>query len=96
MTKKASLDCAYRFAPDIAWRRIGDESVVLNLKSSAYYSLNETAAVLWETLGEGRTPLQAVERLCAEFDEDADAVSRDVEAAVAELLSERLIQRSDA
>lgn len=95
MKKKASLDCAYRFGPDIAWRRIGDESVVLDLKSSAYYSLNETAALLWETLGEGLTPLQAVERLCSEFDEEPDAVRRDVEAVVAELLSERLIQRSD-
>jgi hypothetical protein len=96
MSKKAPLDVAYRFGPDIAWRRIGDESVVLNLKSSAYYTLNETAALLWETLGEGLPPHKAVERLCAEFDAEPAAVSRDVEAALAELLNERLILRSDA
>ena len=96
MAKKPPLDHAYRFSPDIAWRRIGDESVVLDLKSSDYYSLNETAALLWETLGEGLTPEKAVERLCEEFDAEPDAVRKDVEAALAELLSERLILRSDA
>jgi len=96
MAKKPPLDQAYRFSPDIAWRRIGDESVVLDLKSSDYYSLNETAALLWEALGEGLTPEKAVERLCEEFDAEPDAVRKDVEAALAELLSERLILRSDA
>lgn len=96
MKKKVSLDCAYRHSPDAACRRIENEFVVLNLKSSAYYSLNETAAVIWEALGEGLTPQQAAERICAEFDEDPEAVRRDVETAVAELLSECLIQRSDA
>lgn len=96
MAKKPALDRAYRFSPDIAWRRIGDESVVLDLKSSDYYSLNETAALLWESLGEGLTPEKAVARLCEEFEAEPDAVRKDVEAALAELLSARLILRSDA
>ena len=96
MAKKAALDCAYRFRPDIAWRRIGDESVVLDLKTSAYFTLNETAALLWEALGEGLTPEKAVARLCEEFDAEPETVRRDVEATLAELLSERLILRSDA
>lgn len=96
MQKKPPLDCSYRHSPDTAWRRIEEESVVLNLKSSVYYSLNETAAMIWEALGEDLTPEQAIERLCAEFDEKPEAVRRDVSSAVAELLKERLIQRSDA
>lgn len=96
MKKKDLLDRAYRHSPDTAWRRIEDESVVLDLKTSAYYSLNETAAMLWEALGEGLTPRQAAARLCEEFGEEPVTVERDVEAAVAELLSEKLIRRSDA
>lgn len=96
MNKKNSLDCAYRHNPDMAWRRIDDESVVLDLKTSAYYSLNETASMIWEALGEGLTPRQAGEKLCEEFDEDPAAVERDVSAAVADLLRERMILRLDA
>lgn len=96
MMKRPDLDRLFRHAPDTAWRRIDDESVVLDLKTSAYYSLNETASVLWDALGEGLSPRRAVERLCEEFDEEPDAVARDVSAVVAELLSERLILRSDA
>ena len=96
MKKKSSLDGAYRHNPDTAWRRIEDESVVLDLKSSAYYSLNDTASVVWEALGEGLTPRQAAERLCEEFEEKPESVLRDVESVVDELIKERLIQRSDA
>lgn len=95
MKKPPPLDCAYRHSADTASRRIDDESVVLNLKTSAYYSLNDTAAMIWEALGDGLTPEQAVDRLCEEFDEMPEAIRRDVSAAVAELLSERLIQKSD-
>lgn len=91
--KNPSLDCVYRHSPDTAWRQIDDESVVLNLKSSVYYSLNDTAAMIWAALGEGLTPQQVVERLCAEFDEKPETIQRDVSAAVANLLKERLIQR---
>ncbi|MEQ1918096.1 MAG: PqqD family protein [Elusimicrobiota bacterium] len=96
MPKNPPLDCSYRHSPDTAWRRIEDESVVLNLKSSVYYSLNDTAAMIWEALGEGLTPQQTIARMCAEFDETPEAIRRDVSTAVADLLKERLIQRSDA
>jgi hypothetical protein len=52
--------------------------------------------MIWEALGEGLTPQQTIARMCAEFDETPEAIRRDVSTAVADLLKERLIQRSDA
>jgi hypothetical protein len=89
-----SLDALYAHAPDAAWRRIEDESVVLDLRTGAYWSLNDTASVIWETIGEGLPPARAVERLCAEFEVTEAAAARDASEAVARLLSEGLIRRA--
>jgi len=50
------LDERWRFRRDkLAWRIIGDEGVVLDLRSNHIYFLNRTAAALWEHLGDGAT-----------------------------------------
>ncbi|MEK7390058.1 MAG: PqqD family protein [Elusimicrobiota bacterium] len=95
MKNRARLDCVYRHNPDTASRRIDCEVVILDLKTSVYYSLNETASTIWETLGEGLTPRRAVERLCGEFDKKPADVARDVTEIVEELLRARLIHRVD-
>jgi len=39
-----------RRAPHVAWRRIGDETVVLDLKAKRAYGLNGPGGTLWQAL----------------------------------------------
>ena len=41
---------------NVAARRIGDELMIMSAKDSALFSLNETAAILWEA-ADGNTAL---------------------------------------
>ena len=41
----------FRFRRDkVAWRVIGDEALVLDLRTNVIYFLNQTAAALWQRL----------------------------------------------
>lgn len=90
MPKKPSVD-SFKHAPNTAWRRIDDEAVVLDLRTSVYYSLNDTAAFVWERLGEGLTAEQIAERLVEEFDPSPEAARRDVDELLRDLRKNELI-----
>ncbi len=65
-------------SPDVAARRIGGELMIMSGRDSSLFSLNETAAALWEA-ADGATPLAGiVEReICACFEVDpAEALRR--------------------
>jgi len=64
----------------VAARRLGDEMVVMSAVDSTLFSLSEVAAILWEC-ADGRTPLECIvrERVCSEFEVDAETALRDAE-----------------
>jgi hypothetical protein len=84
-------DSAFKHSPDCAWRRLDGEAVILDLRSGVYYSLNDTAARIWELTGEGLTSSEITERICSEYEQDADVVAKDVAACLREMRSEKLI-----
>ena len=88
---KAPREEVYKHSPNTAWRRISEEAVVLDLRSSVYYSLNETAARIWESLGERLTCDQIVERLCAEYDTAEARARKDVSETLRQMLKSGIL-----
>jgi hypothetical protein len=82
--------------PDAAARDIGGELMVMSGRDSSLFSLNETAAALWEA-ADGATPLaQIVERrICAEYDVGRDEALRDAEDVVRALAEHGILIVSD-
>ena len=80
-------------APDVAARRIGDELMIMSSRTSALFSLNETAALLWQA-ADGVTPLaEIVERdICPAFDVDADTALSDARALATELADHGILR----
>jgi coenzyme PQQ synthesis protein D (PqqD) len=90
---KAKRSGASRFkhADTVSWRRVEDEVVILNLTTSAYFSLNQSGALIWERLGEG-AELDAVQSaMCEKFSVAPEAAREDLEKLVALLLAKKLI-----
>lgn len=74
---------------NVAARKIGDELMIMSARDSALFSLNETAALLWQA-ADGVTPLAEIvaRDICPAFDIDADTALRDA-AELAQGLAER-------
>jgi Coenzyme PQQ synthesis protein D (PqqD) len=75
-----------RLRPDaLEWRRVDDETLVLDGASSTYLALNRTGSVVWSALAEGATREDLVAQLVAAFDVDQARAAADLDALLAEL-----------
>jgi len=81
----------YKHASHAAWRRVDEETIILDLNSSVYYSLNDTGSFIWEKLGEGAVPALIAGALSEEFDVKPEAAARDVDQLVERLRKEELL-----
>lgn len=81
---------------DVAARRIGSELMILSARESRLFSLNESAAAVWES-ADGQTPLaQFVQsRLCAEFDVDPAVALSDTEELIRDLSDQGILTIAD-
>ena len=78
-------------------RKVGTQFMIVeacegNVNMSNVYSLNQTAAMLWEWTAQGNhTPDELAERLCEVYDTDKETALHDVERQIAEWKSYGLI-----
>ncbi|MBA3432719.1 MAG: PqqD family protein [Actinobacteria bacterium] len=79
-------------SPDVVWRRLNDEVVLVHLPTNRIFSLNVTGARLWELLSEEGSRAAIETRIGSEFGVAAGEVTAAVDALVSELLRERLVR----
>ncbi len=80
-----------RHAKHVAWRKVDDEVVVLDLETSVYYSLNETASRVWEMIGKGMSEEAIAEELAEEYGQSLKTVKKDVSALIKRIKKENLL-----
>ncbi len=83
-------------APDVIFENFGDETVLLNLQSGKYYSLNPVAMFIWEIVCQGVPPQEIATHLTASYNGAANppAIVADMDALIQELMGETLIRLS--
>jgi hypothetical protein len=81
--------------PTVAYRRLGQEIIVMSASDSTLFTLNEVASLIWEA-ADGRTPISEIvrDRICEEFDVDFNQASQDAAALVQELQARGLLTTS--
>lgn len=78
-------------------RKVGKQYMIVeacekNVNMSDVYSLNHTAACLWERIAQGNcTPDNLAECLCENYDTDKETAAQDVKRQLAEWKSYGLI-----
>lgn len=80
-----------KIPPSIAWRRIGDETLVIDLKSGSSYRLDETGGKIWQMLARGNGPAAIAGALAAEYAIAATTVRGDVDLMLRDLARSGLI-----
>lgn len=81
----------WKLSPDVVFRDLDGEAVILDLSSGTYFGLNEVGTRVWRLVDEGRDPSQIVEIVATEYAADRETIARDVERLLDDLSSRRLI-----
>jgi hypothetical protein len=83
-------------AEALAWRRVEDEVIAVDLRSSTYLSASGSAALLWQALAGGTTRDMLIDLLTGEFGVERDRAAADVDAFVADLAGRELLDEAAA
>jgi hypothetical protein len=80
----------------IAARMLGGEMMVMSVRDSTFFTLNEVATVIWRA-ADGRTPLAEIvaHGVCREFDVDFETAQRDAAELVQRLAEHGILVISD-
>lgn len=79
-------------APDVVFREVGGEAVILDLASQRYFSLDPVGTRMWILLVELERPEAVRERLLAEYEVAPEDLQRDLEDLVGRLVEEGLMR----
>jgi Coenzyme PQQ synthesis protein D (PqqD) len=83
-------------APEVMFRIIGDEAVILNLKSELYLGLNPVGTRFWTVLHEAPSIGAAYESLLSEFEVEPEQLRQDMDKLLRQLLEQKLIEVTPA
>lgn len=80
---------------DVAWREFSGEGILLDLRTSTYFSTNASATVLWRLLAAGTTREALVTALIEHFELDDERARADVETFLAACRQRSFITAAD-
>jgi hypothetical protein len=81
----------WKLSPDVVFRDLEGEAVILDLSSGTYFGLNEVGTRVWRLVDEGRDPSRIVEIVATEYAADRETIARDVDRLLDDLSRRRLI-----
>jgi hypothetical protein len=80
-----------RVAPDVLFRLVGEEGVLLNLNTTLYLGLNAVGTRMWSVLGSAGSVQAAYDELLNEYDVEPARLRSDLTEFIDQLLGQRLI-----
>jgi len=86
-----SLTQRVTIAPDVLFRTVGDEAVLLNLKTELYLGLDPIGTRMWTVFKESGSLQEAYDRLLEEFDVEPARLRADLEEFIGKLQTQSLI-----
>lgn len=94
----SGLDERYRKSPSIVSTHVGEGVILVPIRQRAgdldnVYTLNETAARVWQLIDDQRSLIEIRDLLVEEFDVGEDEAQQDVADLVAELEAAGVIER---
>jgi len=85
-----------KVAPDVLFRIVSEECVLVNLNTEMYLGLNAVATRMWNVLNGASSIQVGYEALLDEFDVDPARLRADIETFVDQLLEQKLVETGPA
>lgn len=79
-------------APDVVFRQVSGEAVILDLESQRYFSLDATGTRMWELLAEHGALDIVRDMLLTEYEVEPEVLERDLNELVTRLLDAGLLR----
>ncbi len=79
---------------DVLFQSLGEDMVLVHLGTNSIFSLNPTAARVWEILKTGCNRTELLARMAEEFDVSKDELAKELNTFLSTLSREGLLQRS--
>lgn len=89
-----TLDATVTVTPEVVFKELRGEGVLLDLASGIYFGLDETSTRLWQLLTSHGSLRRTFDGMLAEFDVEPDRLQRELIDFVAELIRRRLVSVS--
>lgn len=80
--------------PDVVYQRVGDDLVLVHLKTNEIFALNPTAARFWELLAEERSRAEIEATLLGEYDVTPEQLKREIDGILGELTRQKMLHAS--
>jgi hypothetical protein len=76
----------------VTWDEIDGETLIINVETGYYFSLDAVGSLVWRMLTEGLDEHAMVARIVSEYDVDESTARDDLQALIAALAGEELIE----
>jgi hypothetical protein len=87
----------YTASEHVSWKQLdAGRSIMLDLRSGRYYTLNETATGIWEHLTHASSVQDVVQELARTFEVDAAEIEKDVRDLVNSLSQKGFLTKAEA
>jgi hypothetical protein len=90
-----SLADSVTINPDVLFRELDGEAVLLNLDAGVYYGLDPVGTKIWELIGEYGSLQSVFDAMLREYDVDATILENDLLRLVSELCANGLSSSGD-
>ncbi len=84
-------DSRFKHHPDVAWRLVQEDGLLVDPRNGRIYPLNPVAARIWTLLGAARRVSEIVEILINEFDAPPENIREDALGFVNKLVEAGLV-----
>ncbi len=86
-------DTTLQIPAQVMSREVGDEVVLLDLANGTYFGLEGVGRYIWNSIVDGHSIDQIVDRIVTEFDVDEDQAQTDLLAFAEDLLARGLLAK---
>lgn len=87
-----SLPNTFHPNPDVLAQRMGNDVILLHLRTNHFYELNHTAARLWDSLAAGNTVPETYAHLLQEFDVEPAQLAQELATMLAAMQQADLVK----
>lgn len=88
----ASLDSRVLIDPDVIFRELDGEAVILHLGTGLYYGLDSVGTRMWQLLAEHRSVRRVFDMLVEEFDVSPETLRADLLRLIDDLHDRKLVR----
>ncbi|MCX7910605.1 MAG: PqqD family protein [Endomicrobia bacterium] len=81
----------YKINPQLAFRKIGKETFIVDTKNSYLHKLNEVGSLIWECMKLGLSEKKIIEKILENFDVEYDTAKKDLKEFIEELKEKNII-----